>query len=84
MRVSEKAMAGWNTKSWSNEVLQLFRTRSRDELQSERRDVEAVRYGLRKHRASLRACAHKSANSTFRPEIKLQLPSGKSSEEIYH
>lgn len=70
MRVCEKAMAGWSTKFWSGEVLQLLKTRSRDELQSERRDAEAVRHGLLKHRASLRACA-KSGTSRYQPEIKL-------------
>ena len=56
--------------------------RSRDELQSEGRDAEAVRHDdLGKKRASFRACTHRIVNPRYQLEIGLQLPSGQSSEE---
>lgn len=46
MRVSEEAIVGWSTTFRSEEVLQSFKTSSRVELPSERRDAEAVKPGL--------------------------------------
>ena len=65
MRASETAMAGWSTNFWFEEVCKVFKMRCRDELQSERRDAEAVRHSLRQYRASLRACAHKNASLIY-------------------
>lgn len=47
MRVSEEPMARWSTKVRCEKLSHLRKMRSRDELQSERRDAEAVSHGLR-------------------------------------
>ena len=64
MRAREKAMVGQNTRSRSEEVLQECQKQSRNELRSERRDAEAVRQGLWKDRANLKASALKSVDPT--------------------
>ena len=81
MRVSAKATVGWSTRFRAMEVLQGRKTRSWGELRRERKGAEAVRHGLGKKRANLRASVLESANPSRKMKIESQLPSGKSSEE---
>ena len=63
MMVSEKPMG---TKVWCEKLFRLQKTRSRDELQSGRRDAEAVRPSLGTNRDSFRAhCAHQIVNLRY-------------------
>lgn len=64
MKAREKAMVGQDTRSRSEEVLQGWQKKSRNELQSERRDAEVVRQGLWKDRGNLKASALNSVDPT--------------------